>query len=1494
MLQVKKKSERKRRMKQTLSLLMTACMAAAGTAGGFPSGVHAEETERVQAARNAGDVTWVMSQENNYFQNMGTVQTEDWNESDHRDLYIDVDETITYQQMAENVWGGCFSERGWHKLMQLTEEERNHVLDLLFAPDEPEGLHLTMGRLPIGSNDYAMDMYSLDETEDDYELNDFSIERDKEKLIPFIKAALERQPDLKLWASPWSPPWWMKRNEDGSPRTQKDGGYIDFTEENMSAYGAYFRKFVDAYEAEGIHISMVSPQNEPTMWTGYSSCLWTGEELRDFIRDYLSPALEGTGVEIYLGTFTNSDDNLAFPSLVDPEARKCLSGITFQWWSYNLARSLYHTGFDLDMMQSETMCGDGRNNWQYAENQFDEMWMYFSNGITSYNMWNMVLDWNGTNPGGANTTGGWYQNAPITVNETTKEYSLNPHYYEIRHYSSYVQPGARRIESGGTYDMAYTPSTTSDRESDATYTAARREIAFRNPDGTIALMVKNGEGSAQDVDINFNGRKISVTLPAHSISTFTTQGTPLTGKETDMTETIPKEEIVEIRNVETGKALSVKGGGTASLSDIIQWDYSGQASQQWYLEPSSIGDTPTVKLVNIKSFSIAAVNGGTKNDGERLILWVYEGNADQNWIMEKSGDYYKFKNGNSGMYMTLESTASDARAVQKPASDSNLQLWEVVPAYTGSESSDLLADFNFDDDAGGFVGGKAKAEGTYTLSDEGYDGNSLYLDGSTSNYLSVTKEDGTSLLTGVEELTISYDMKPDRADTNWAFYAAPSDATQVNNREQYLGILIKNGVTTAERYLNSGSRPSVAEATTGDSWYHVDVVVAKENTTVYVNGQERSKIDSSISVPQILGDSSVLYIGKANWGAQGEFFKGWLDNYKIYGHACSKDELPSVSPAFGEVLLNQAEQEIRDVTLSDRSATLPSYYGTVTWKSDLPEVTIAEDGLRATVRQPENGQEPITGTLTAVLTVLGNQREVTVPVTILPEAAADDPYGYLMVHFVEDSNGYAEKIYLDISRGDNPEQWDPLNGRKPILASNLGTTGVRDPYLTYNPETETYYIIATDLRVFGGDNLNWGGWQKNYSTKLNVWESKDLITWTDFRQFDVVLDEQGHKLANLGMLWAPEATWVPDYYGDGRGAFVVYWSSTVYEDEAQNNSIGSHIMWGATTDFTKDTWEYGGKFLDGGSNGSIDTTIIQNAGKTYHITKSNSEQIIMESTDSKQWWLPDTKWTRIQSRIGQSRYGACEGPAVFKDHSQENRWYLFVDDLPVPGYQPMVSTDLDKGWDYLDDPDYFLTENTKHGGVISLTKRQYDAIRAADAVSAVENELGTVTIAKDVSEEGLSGLLPKAEVNLAYDSGTSMLPVRWDLSGVKFGTPGSYPIEGVVQTIGANLDQWVGDGGSTSYLAENKTLYSSGEIRVSATVEITDRASFTPGDVDNDGSIRLSDAVLALEWSVKEPTDEEKQSQPYRAANVDGDENVTTKDVLRILKKANGREVEGL
>ena len=215
----------------------------------------------------------------------------------------------------------------------------------------------------------------------------------------------------------------------------------------------------------------------------------------------------------------------------------------------------------------------------------------------------------------------------------------------------------------------------------------------------------------------------------------------------------------------------------------------------------------------------------------------------------------------------------------------------------------------------------------------------------------------------------------------------------------------------------------------------------------------------------------------------------------------------------------------------------------------------------------------------------------------------------------------------------------------------------------------------------------------------------------------------------------------------------------------------------------------------------------------------------MESTEAKDWWnYETTEWTRVQSNIGQSRFGSVEGPATFTDHSQENRWYLFVDDLPTPGYQPMVSTDLDEGWEYLDSSDYFLTTYTKHGGVISLTKAQYDALRNADAESAVKEDLGSVTVQAGSTAEDLQAVLPaEAEVNLYYDMGTSKLPVEWDLSAVDLNEEGTYQVTGIVQSLSSNKDAWVGKDGSTAYDAPDRELYSSRAIQVTAQVQITER-----------------------------------------------------------------------
>ncbi|KAB8287179.1 1,4-beta-xylanase [Bifidobacterium ramosum] len=351
-----------------------------------------------------------------------------------------------------------------------------------------------------------------------------------------------------------------------------------------------------------------------------------------------------------------------------------------------------------------------------------------------------------------------------------------------------------------------------------------------------------------------------------------------------------------------------------------------------------------------------------------------------------------------------------------------------------------------------------------------------------------------------------------------------------------------------------------------------------------------------------------------------------------------------------------------------------------------------------------------------------------------------DPYGYLLVHFIEDPEHYAERIYLDLSEGDNPERWHPLNGGNPILTSNLGTKGVRDPYLVRNPETGRVYIIATDLQVFAGGGgsdggSDWYAFSHHGSTNLIIWYSDDLVHWSEPHTLDVSRRADDTH-AQLGMAWAPEALWVPDYYPEGseaehngsRGAFVLYWSSKLFADdnvEHKDDAVYDRVLWGATSDFTNDTYEYGGLFIDLGRD-TIDTTMIQRVLpdgmiRTYRATKDNGPQtanIWLDSTDAKRWWEPGTEWHVIQQNIGvdwtpDHHAGGVEGPALFASHS-DDRVYLYVDVIPSIGYRPMVSADPDRGFDYLRSDDFYMRPHTKHGGVMSLTRAEYDRIKAAD------------------------------------------------------------------------------------------------------------------------------------------------------------------------------------
>ena len=394
-------------------------------------------------------------------------------------------------------WGGCFNERGWKAMEVLSPTARAELLHALFDPQD--GLRLNLGRTPIGASDYATTLYSLDETPGDYALKHFSIDRDREKLIPFIQAAFAIQPDLKLWAVPWSPPSWMKTNGN------LVGGYIKDDDRIYDSLSQYFVKYIQAYAAAGVKIGMVMPQNEPAVTSDYTSCQWTGAQLAHFIGHHLGPALEHAGLDtkIFLGTINDSSRGAyaywVAPSMQDAQTRHYLAGVGCQW---DAAPTMAETHFlfpEEKLMQSEAECGQtNSNDWAFAEKQYGLAKKWFNAGAGSNMIWNLVLDETG------HSTANWAQCSPVVVNSHTGKITYTPYFYCYKHFSAFVQPGAHFV---------------------ATQSEWGDKLAFVNPDGEVVLVMGNSANDPLPVRLHIDGKQSAVvTLPAHSFSTFTLAG----------------------------------------------------------------------------------------------------------------------------------------------------------------------------------------------------------------------------------------------------------------------------------------------------------------------------------------------------------------------------------------------------------------------------------------------------------------------------------------------------------------------------------------------------------------------------------------------------------------------------------------------------------------------------------------------------------------------------------------------------------------------------------------------------------------------------------------------------------------------------------------------------------------------------------------------------------------------------------------------------------
>ena len=426
---------------------------------------------------------------------------------------------------------------------------------------------------------------------------------------------------------------------------------------------------------------------------------------------------------------------------------------------------------------------------------------------------------------------------------------------------------------------------------------------------------------------------------------------------------------------------------------------------------------------------------------------------------------------------------------------------------------------------------------------------------------------------------------------------------------------------------------------------------------------------------------------------------------------------------------------------------------TITWATDHPEIVDVasheNEGYdptpAGTVTRP---QEDTTVTMTATLSYKGETltKEIVIQVKAKAAAIQDDDYtDYFFAYFAGEGYSDGEQIYFASSQ--DGLNWSDLNDNNPILTSSMGEKGVRDPFIIRSPEGDKFYLIATDLKINGGNG--WDAAQNSGSQSLMIWESTDLVNWSEQRMVEV------SAKIEAGCTWAPEATYDPQ-----TGEYVVYWAS-----RTPNKDTKQRLYYAKTRDFYSFTdpqlWiDY--------DQSSIDTTMIEENGTYYRFTKNEGGSTNSLGAKTKTIFLEKSNqvlgtYAQIASEsLNGNQY--VEGPTIFKlnsDDADTNTWCLLVDDFGGGGYYPLLTTDLESG--VFTKPEagtYKMPSRARHGTPIRITKAEYQAVMAA---------YGTPDKVDTYAIDG-TPVLPET-----VTVGGAETAVTWNLDGVSFeGNPYSY------------------------------------------------------------------------------------------------------------------------
>jgi glucosylceramidase len=433
--------------------------------------------------------------------NTGSLAFTDFGQPLETQVCVFVDPSKTFQSF-EGI-GGAITDASAETFAKMPRDRQQEIIKAYY--DSKDGIGYTLARTNIHSCDFSSGPYTY-VADNDKDLASFSITHDEQYRIPMIKEAIAAAGgSLKMYVSPWSPPAWMK-----DTKTILQGGKL--LPEYRQSWANYYIKFINAYEKAGIPIWGLSVQNEPMAKQKWESCIFTAEEERDFIKEYLGPTLHKAGMkDKKLIAWDHNRDLIyqrASTILDDPGAAKYVWGIGYHWYEtwtgsdmqfYNLRRvAETYPGKKLLFTEGtvEKFSFSHIDDWSLGEKYGYSMVNDFNAGTVGWTDWNILLD----ETGGPNHVGNFCY-APIIADTRTGKVHYTNSYYYLGHFSKFIKPGAKRIISSSNRDALQT-------------------TAFLNPDGKIAVVVLNTTDKELPYRLWIGGKAAETTSLPHSIATL--------------------------------------------------------------------------------------------------------------------------------------------------------------------------------------------------------------------------------------------------------------------------------------------------------------------------------------------------------------------------------------------------------------------------------------------------------------------------------------------------------------------------------------------------------------------------------------------------------------------------------------------------------------------------------------------------------------------------------------------------------------------------------------------------------------------------------------------------------------------------------------------------------------------------------------------------------------------------------------------------------------